>query len=178
MRTVVLYGSMARGRVALVDDADYDLVMRYRWRCQEQSRGPGLKPHGPYAIATIPGSGNKSILMHVLITGRIGTDHGDGDGLNNQRCNLRPATNGQNKANSQKYAGATKSTYKGVYWQSRGNWGRWAAQIRVNGHLRSLGVFTDQIEAARAYDAAAREAWGEFARPNFPDETGPSLAGS
>jgi hypothetical protein len=46
---------------------------------------------------------------------------------------------------------------------------RWRARIRVNGKRISLGLFKDEIEAAKAYDRAARKYHGEFASLNFPD---------
>lgn len=166
---VPLYGKNARGRAVLVDEADYDLIMQHRWRIFEIPRKPGRKPHGPYAITSLsrPGDGGREegIFMHVLLMGQTGIDHADGNGLNNRRSNLRPATNGQNKANTGKYLGCTG--FKGVYQNKRT--GRWNAQIRVNGHFRNLGTYDDPAEGARAYDAAALEAWGEFARLNFPE---------
>jgi hypothetical protein len=104
------------------------------------------------------------ILMHVLITG-IGTgiDHANSDGLDNQRANLRQAGQGLNCANMRPSAGKT-SQFKGV---RRHREGKWEARIRI-GRPVYLGLFGSEESAARAYDAAASEAWGEFARLNFP----------
>lgn len=60
------------------------------------------------------------------------------------------------------------SGYKGVIRSD----GRWVAQIKLNGRSRCLGRFDDVVEAARAYDRAAIELFGEFARPNFPQPSG------
>lgn len=173
MKTVPLHGKLARGRVALVDDGDYDLVMQYRWFVREDSKGAGLKPSGPYAATWLPRSGDDSrgrnIFMHVLIMGFTGIDHENGNGLDNRRPNLRPATRSQNKANTSRYNGRIpgSSAFKGVYWREREK--RWHAMIRVNGRGISLGYFHDEMQAARAYDAAAREHFREFARTNFQD---------
>ncbi len=48
---------------------------------------------------------------------------------------------------------------------------KWHAQIKAHGQQRYLGLFTDEVEAARAYDAAASEAFGEYALLNFEGET-------
>lgn len=92
-------------------------------------------------------------------------DHIDGNPLNNRRANLRPATSAQNKRNSRVYAN-NASGYKGVFWDK---WGRrWRAQIRENGHIRHIGYFYSRIDAAHAYDDAARRLYGPYAALNFP----------
>ena len=171
MKTVPLHGKKAAGRVALVDDEDYDLVMQFRWYVLEPIRHGHTG--GPYAIART-GHGRKNnpmVLMHKLLTGWPQTDHRNHDGLDNQRSNLRPATNLQNHANERKplsYGGKpTSSRYKGVSWAPRQR--RWVARIRVgNGKRLNLGSFKSEIDAARAYDEAALAASGEYACLNFP----------
>lgn len=166
MRTVTLSGRKACGRVALVDDADYDLVSRYKWHVHEQDRGPGRRPMGPYARAGIYRPSDRRtvmILMHILITGiHTGIDHANGNGLDNRRENLRPAGQRLNMANTRPIVGKS-SRFKGV----RLHEGKWDARIRI-GRSVYLGKFDDEEAAARAYDAAALAAWGEFARLNFP----------
>jgi HNH endonuclease len=168
---VPLYGKDARGRVAVVDLEDYDLVMQYRWHVQDQERRrEGRLPLAyakTYTGMKAPG-GRKHISMHTLITGFAEVDHWDGNGLNNRRDNLRDATHAQNMGNARKQPGCS-SQFKGVYWSQRrtGN-GKWQAYIGVNHRTRYLGRFEIEEDAARAYDAAAVEAWGEFAWLNFP----------
>jgi len=159
--TVVQRIPLAKGRgFALVDDDDVPLISGYTWNLQTGSSTVD------YATAYIPGSGHngRNVLMHVLITGRLGTDHANGNGLDNRRENLRPATRAQNMANSRKAAGCS-SAYKGVCLT---RWG-WQAYIKVDRKRRHLGYFAVEEAAACAYDAAASAAWGEFARLNFPD---------
>lgn len=163
MRTVPLYGAKARGRVALVDDADYELVMRHRWNVREVIQ-PGKPTIGPYALGSIK---RRSVFMHKLITGWPRTDHEDHDGLNNQRYNLRQVTHGQNMMNRLPNANHS-SQYKGVKWEG-GRTQKWRADIRANGRRIYLGVYTSEVDAALAYDAAARIEHGEFAHLNFPD---------
>jgi len=161
MKEIILNGKKAAGRVALVDDEDYQLVSQYKWHILEEKR-PG-RLHGPYAVSSIKradGSGT-TIRMHCLILGATNIDHRDGNGLNNQRSNLRIATDTQNKANGYSRSGTSK--FKGVY---RSKY-RWIATIRINGKTYYIGSFTVEEDAACAYDTAARKAWGEFARLNF-----------
>jgi hypothetical protein len=96
----------------------------------------------------------------------VQVDHRDGDGLNNARSNLRPATPAEQQHNRRKQAG--KYPYKGIkrYRQSE----RWEAEITAGGRVRYLGRFDTPEQAARAYDAAAVAFFGEFARPNFLPE--------
>lgn len=166
MRTIILNGQKARGRVALVDDGDYALVSRHSWHVLEQNRGPGRRLAGPYARAGIyipVLRHTQMVLMHVMITGiHTGIDHINGNGLDNQRHNLRPAGQSLNSANMRAYG--RSSRFKGVR-QHRG--GKWEARIRI-GQPVYLGLFDSEEAAALAYDAAARAAWGEFARVNFP----------
>lgn len=158
MKTVVLQGTVGAGRVALVDDEDWDLACRYRWHASRRTLSNGQARY--YARNT------DLVYMHKVITGWALTDHKDHDGLNNQRCNLRDATNSQNGANELPGAGGT-SLYKGVSWYALSR--KWRATIRVNFKQQSLGLFASEGEAACAYDAAAAAAWGEFALLNFPD---------
>jgi len=168
MRTIMLSGKNARGRVAIIDDDDYELVSRHKWHVHQQSRGPGRRPAGPYARTGVyvPGDRRtKMILMHVLITGiHTGIDHCNSDGLDNRRENLRPAGQSLNCANARPVSGAS-SRFKGVRLHREG---KWEARIRIDSRAIYLGLFADEEAAARAYDSAAIAAWGEFSRPNFP----------
>lgn len=168
MRTIPLYGKIAAGRVALVDDQDYALVAGYRWSVKQERR-LGYHHQGPYAQANVrlPDGRRTMIRMHNLIMNCAGIDHVNGDGLDNQRANLRRANQSQNNAN-QRPQKARSSRYKGVCWDSSDR--RWKAQIKVGGKRRHLGNFISEEDAAHAYDAAAREAFGSFARLNFEED--------
>lgn len=164
-----LHGEKAAGRVALVDDEDYPLLSRYHWIIQHDSR-PG-RDSGPYAVTRFNRRNAQprylTIPMHCLILGCFtGIDHRNGDGLDNQKVNLRRATVAQNAANQPSRGGS--SQYKGVSWMPRQR--KWVARIG-GAHRTHLGYFTSEEAAARAYDAAALAAWGAYARLNFPEET-------
>lgn len=166
MATIPLLGAKAAGRVTHVDDADLPLVQQYRWHVIERIE-PNGHQWGPYVVAKAPTGrrGGRTIYMHILIMGGKGIDHIDGDTLNNRRSNLRFATPAQNMVNRGSQDGST-SRFKGVHWDRKRR--AWYAQIGVNYHVRNLGRFADEEAAARAYDAEAFAAWGEFARLNFP----------
>lgn len=93
-------------------------------------------------------------------------DHKDGNPSNNRWDNLRQAdeyTNQQNRRGSR----FTNNPYKGIYWSKRAR--KWAASIRKDGKEKYLGLHPNAIQAAMAYDSAALEMFGEFAKINFPE---------
>lgn len=148
------------GRIALVDDADYDLVSQYTW----------TSGNYPTTYPIINGKVT-AIGMHQLILGIVGMwpqvvcDHRNRNKYDNQRQNLRLTSQSRNLANMRKHRNAT-SKYKGVSWHSKAR--KWVVQIQCDERHEYLGLFSDEEEAARVYDSAARERFGEFARVNFP----------
>lgn len=90
-------------------------------------------------------------------------DHKDGDRRNNKWSNLRAATHAENMRNTSSKGGTSR--FLGVFRDSRS--GKWRAKINVEGKQMHLGLFEKEDDAAKAYDAAAIEAFGEFANPNF-----------
>ena len=95
----------------------------------------------------------------------LAEEHLDGDRLNNQKCNLRLCSNLENCRNQRKPRIVTSSVFKGVHRHSGNKC--WQAAIRHGGKQIYLGVFTDEEQAARAYDEAAKKYHGEFALLNF-----------
>lgn len=91
-------------------------------------------------------------------------DHEDHNGLNNAPANLRLAVNGQNPANAQLSEKKMTSRFKGVHWSKADR--KWRARVMYNAHRIYLGDFTDELLAARTYDAALILAFGEFAFTN------------
>lgn len=95
-------------------------------------------------------------------------DHINGNRRDNRIENLRAATNAENVRNAKKRRG-TSSQFKGVVWSPK--YRKWIAQIVVperGPRLVYLGIYANETDAARAYDRAALQHFGEFARPNFP----------
>jgi len=144
---------LTQGKFALVDDADYEWLSRWKWHAHED--------HGNWYAE------RWRVRMHNEILpppAGLEVDHKNHDGLDNRRINLRLGTHAQNGANRLPNKNHS-SIFKGV--TRRGGRGKWQAAIRVNGQRTHLGQFGDEQQAARAYDAAALAAFGEFARTNF-----------
>jgi len=147
---------LTQGQFAKVDDADFDWLSRWKWTAQRHGRGF-------YAMRREKG---RLVLMHRLINNTpddMVTDHRDGDGLNNQRANLRTATHLQNTMNRRAKRGGT-SRYKGVWSDPNPrNSKQWRSAIRLNGKIKYLGRFHTEDAAGEAYARAAVEHFGEFA---------------
>lgn len=152
MKTIPLPG----GRAAQVDDCDFDRISRHAWHVA----------HNGYAIRRVRREdGSKfMVFMHREVFGWVArdVDHRDGNKLNCTRDNLRAASRMQNCGNQRMRGGS--SSFKGVCWAK--SLGKWVAYIRRNKRRQHLGVFTDERAAAAAYNAAALNHFGEFARIN------------
>lgn len=150
------------GKFAMVDDADYEAVSQFTWHAKRARH----KFCAARKIILSTGKPTTQRLHQFLLPGVPRIDHRDGDGLNNQRENLRPATHTQNQqGHRHKWAGAT-SQYRGVSWTRK--YRVWVASIKANRKKIHIGHFHNEIDAAKAYDSAARKYFGEFASPNFP----------
>lgn len=154
------YIPLSQGKFAIVDDEDFELVSQYKWYY-----------HQGYAVTHGGQHPNQFTLsMHRLILNkgfgnRDYTDHINGNKLDNRRANLRICTNAQNCRNRTINTNNT-SGYKGVSWNKANK--KWTAYIKLNWKLVFLGNFVNKEDAAIAYDKAAQELYGEFARLNFP----------
>ncbi len=150
---------LTKCKVALIDEDDFNLVGNLRW-CASQNG------QNWYAMRALPRNGRRQLhqRMHHLILGKSLIDHINGNGLDNRRENLRIASNRENCFNQRKRAGS--STYKGVCFDIESD--KWLVQIQVNGKRKKIGRFKNEVEAALAWDEAARLYYKEFAALNFP----------
>lgn len=157
----IRYIPLTLGKITIVDAGDYEWLNSFAWQAM-LSRGAW------YASRLLWEDGKcKRIKMHQAILSTIDgsvPDHKNGNGLDNRRDNLRPATRSQNCGNRRTVV--NKSGFKGVSWASKDK--KWRARIGVSGKALFLGTFATADEAAHAYDAAALKHFGEFARLNFP----------
>lgn len=144
---------LTKGQFAMVDDMDFEELSKLKWRF---SRGYAvrwsIKIQGP----------KRMIYMHALIMSPPEgneVDHKDGNGLNNQRDNLRNCTHTKNKYNSKMYS-TNKLGVKGVSLFR----GKFRATIQHSGQWVWLGDFKNLLEAKLAHETAALKYHGEFAR--------------
>ncbi len=147
------------GQYAYVDAADWEWLSRWAWHLD-----------GGYAVRNEKG---RAILMHrEIVKPRKGqvVDHLNRNKLDNTRLNLRPCRPDENARNRAKRV-ASISQYKGVGYRGRNK--QWYAEISVAGEHIWLGFCESEIEAARTYDLAAVQHFGEFANVNLPEEWPP-----
>lgn len=153
-----------------IDSEDRDLAdKRFCGSCTANYNPPQVMP---ILTCVVEGKKRTLRLSRIVLERKLGrpltkgeqADHKNRNILDNRRSNLRVASNMQNQANRLKTKRST-SGYKGVSWFK--HLGKWRADIQKDGKLRYLGHFSDKVEAAKAYDRAALELFGEFALLNF-----------
>jgi hypothetical protein len=154
---------LTQGQVALVSDEDYERVAQYKWSARWHPR-----VHNFYAIRNdYTGGKHTTPLMHrFIMAAQPGEqiDHRNGNVLDNRRENLRRCTAGDNSHNQHRHT-PHSSIYKGVSIHKQT--GKWQASVGLDGRIYYLGLYETQEQAARVYDAKARELHGEFASLNM-----------
>ena len=155
----MIFYPIHRGEFVAIDDEDLPLVEPYYWAARRTNTSI-------YAINGYHDGIYRPLHMHRLILNApkgLFVDHINGNGLDNRRCNLRLCTASQNQANRRRLP-TNKTGHRGVCRVGV----KWQAGIKKDGRSRHLGWFATAEEAGRAYDAAAKELFGEFAQLNFP----------
>ena len=152
---------LTQGKFAIVDDDKYDWLNQWKWCAHKNG-------NNHYAVrSSSRKTGKKSIKMHRLILGlqpndgKI-TDHLNTNALDNRRVNLRICTTSENARNQKP---RRNKKYKGIYFHKYAK--KWFSRIYYQQCRIWLGSFDNKIEAAKAYDKAAKKLYGEFARTNF-----------
>lgn len=160
---------LTQGLFAIVDLEDYDLVSEFKWYAARLG-----KRKLPYAVRGDYSHGRskrKAVFLHQFILQAKRADHINGDTLDNRRNNLRSSTHQQNCFNKHftTKSSSNQSRFKGVCWHVRLN--KWQASIGIDYKKISLGYFTLEEDAAKAYNDAALRYHGSFASLNCLDNS-------
>lgn len=156
-----VYIPLTQNKYALVDKEDFEWLNQWKW----------YYAHG-YAVRSDYSNGRppRQVKMHRQIMGEpegLEIDHKNTDRLDNRHENLRIATKNQNQQNA-RIPKNNISGYKGVSWCSQ--LGKWRAylQVKIDDKKKAvyLGCYENPVEGAKAYNRAALEYFGEFARIN------------
>lgn len=141
-----------------IDPSDFPTYKKYKWSIYNGYVQTNIKD--------VTGRSSTRRLHQILMNPSSGfmVDHIDLNKLNNRRNNLRICTNAENQRNRVRPANNT-SGFKGVYFNKGRN--KYASQIRYDNKKKFLGYFTSAIDAAKAYDLAAKRIFGQFARLNI-----------
>jgi hypothetical protein len=162
------------GIYTIVDEDVFYRLSHYKWHLK------GCKANKFYAIADVkigPGRTRVVSLHREIMNNPKGfiVDHLNNNSLDNRKDNLRPATRSQNRQNAPKRKKNASSQFLGVSFHKEEK--KYRARISIKGKRIHLGKFDNEIDAAKAYDAAARKYYGEHARVNFPEDSKAVLAG-
>jgi hypothetical protein len=155
---------LGEGEWAILDQQDYYRLCNFKWHVN----GTNGKFYAVRQIKVDNKHTKRMYLHREIMNAPKGfvVDHKDGNSFDNRRVNLRLATRSQNSCNKRKRAN-TSSQFIGIYWDKAKR--KWVARIKYQGKSRMIGNFVDEIEAAKAYDEAAKKYHREFARLNFPE---------
>lgn len=150
-----------KGYFTKIDSEDLPRVSEHKWRVTTVD-----KYNKPRAVSSL--NGRKILLLSRFIMnapdGKV-VDHVNGDTLDDRKSNLRVCSQRENLFN-RKLNKNNHSGYKGVFWSGKHN--KWLSQLQTNHKVYYLGLYSDKVKAAEAYDRKAIEFFGEYAKTNFP----------
>lgn len=162
MKTILL----SQGMKTMVDDEDFTFLNQYNW-CVTGDSIYGYKVVRGFGYVENGEPKTRLIRMHRIIMmcpDMFNVDHIDGNGLNNQKSNLRICSHSENMRNRIKRSFKTASKYKGVSFRKREQ--LWRATVWHNNKAVFDRNFKTEKEAALAYNEAALSFHGEFHRVN------------
>lgn len=145
-------------RPATVDDEDLERLSLFKWHVTKSQSNISRNKKSNYRNI------HTSLAAEIMRQPKQMFDHIDRDPFNNQKSNLRACTKTQNQGNKSKQKGCS-SVYRGVSWFKPS--GKWQAQIRIDYTLKTIGLFSNEVDAARAYNKEALAYFGEFANLNI-----------
>ena len=140
---------LTRGKVALVDDEDYNELSKYKWWLF----GHGKAFYAIWVERCNDGKRHKKYMHSMIVKTPPGmeVDHINGNGLDNRRENLRVGTHRNNMQNRHV---PKSSKYPGVNWNKNAK--KWQSLIWIDGKTRYLGYFSDELQAFHEHDVATK----------------------
>lgn len=164
MKILKITGKYAKDE-CLIDDQDYANLSKYTWYISKQGY---VYRNQSKEERKSSGNSNTKRLSRLLLCAKEGeqVDHINGNKLDNRKSNLRIATHAQNQRNRPKFKRHASSIYKGVYWHNKKR--IWRTSISYENKIIYIGEFKSELSAAMAYDIAAHDLFGEYAKLNFP----------
>lgn len=156
---------LTRGFIAIVDDEDYERLIKYKWQyCPSHNK----KIYAKRGSLKGEFSERRTIYMHKQILNHTNSseqiDHINNNGLDNRKENLRICKPKENCRNRSKGKSIKTSSFKGVFFRKERK--TWTASIRVDNKLIYLGSSYSEVEAAKIYNAGAIKYFGKFAKLN------------
>lgn len=157
---------LTRGKYAIVDVDDFERVNQYRWHCTNFG-------YARRTASKMSEKGRKrvAICMHNVVCPvpeGMTVDHIDRNRVDNRKANLRAVTRRQNTWNRKFVKKGSKTRYTGIHWNKKVK--KWNVRLRIEGRRQSFGYYADEVEAAKAYDRAAKKCRREYAVLNFPEK--------